>query len=228
MVEHGGGRFYVCREDETPARVAAAHGVATHALVLENRPLWGAALTSNARLELGTALRLPPKVSAARARARGGAQRGGARGGDGGEDGGEGGGEGGGGAPGQAREEEGEARREEGGGHRTSGGGADGLVVGAAVKAKFGGRGKFYPGKIEAVNADGTFVILFDDGDKEPIATREEIKLVVGEGGGPAVAAAIAGKRSLPEATEDNAEPPCGAAPASSAEAMQKLSLIHI
>ena len=76
VVEHGGGRFYVCREDETPARVAAAHGVATHALVLENRPLWGAALTSNARLELGTALRLPPKVSAARARAARAATRG--------------------------------------------------------------------------------------------------------------------------------------------------------
>ena len=100
--------------------------------------------------------------------------------------------------------------------------------MGAAVKAKFGGRGKFYPGKIEAVNADGTFVILFDDGDKEPIATREEIKLVVGEGGGPAVAAAIAGKRSLPEATEDDAEPPRGAAPASSAEAMQKRVVVRV
>ena len=99
--------------------------------------------------------------------------------------------------------------------------------MGAAVEAKFGGRGKFYPGKIEAVNADGTFVILFDDGDKEPIATREEIKLVVGEGGGPAVAAAIAGKRSLPEATEDDAEPPRGAAPASSAEAMQKRVVVR-
>ena len=47
-------------------------------------------------------------------------------------------------------------------------GGADGLVAGAKVEAKFGGKGKFYPGKIEAVNADGTFAILFDDGDKEP------------------------------------------------------------
>ncbi len=53
--------------------------------------------------------------------------------------------------------------------------------MGAAVEAKFGGRGEFYPGKIEAVNADGTFAILFDDGNEEPIATREEVKLVVGE-----------------------------------------------
>ena len=37
--------------------------------------------------------------------------------------------------------------------------------------------GEFYPGKIEAVTADGTFAILFDDGNEEPIATREEVKL---------------------------------------------------
>ena len=57
-------------------------------------------------------------------------------------------------------------------------GGAAGLVAGAKVEAKFGGKGKFYPGKIEAVNADGTFAILFDDGDKEPKALRENVKLV--------------------------------------------------
>ena len=55
---------------------------------------------------------------------------------------------------------------------------ADGLVKGAKVEAKFGGKGKFYPGTIQKVNADGTFAILFDDGDKEPKALREHVKLV--------------------------------------------------
>ena len=39
-------------------------------------------------------------------------------------------------------------------------------------------RAEFYPGEIKAVNADGTFTILFDDGDKEPSAIRENVKLV--------------------------------------------------
>ena len=59
-----------------------------------------------------------------------------------------------------------------------SSGAADGLVAGAKVEAKFGGKGKFYPGTIEAANSDGTFAILFDDGDKEPSAKPEHIKLV--------------------------------------------------
>ena len=58
-----------------------------------------------------------------------------------------------------------------------SSGAADGLVAGAKVEAKFGGKGKYYPGTIEAVNSDGTFAILFDDGDKEPKAKREDVKL---------------------------------------------------
>ena len=40
-------------------------------------------------------------------------------------------------------------------------------------RRKFGGKGKFYPGTIQKVNADGTFAILFDDGDKEPSAQPE-------------------------------------------------------
>ena len=60
-------------------------------------------------------------------------------------------------------------------------GGADGLVAGARVEAKFGGKGKFYPGKIEAVNADGTFAILFDDGGKEASAIPENVVPVVSE-----------------------------------------------
>ena len=54
----------------------------------------------------------------------------------------------------------------------------DGLVEGAKVKARFAGRGKHYPGTIEAVNADGTFAIRYDDGDKEAKAKREHVRLV--------------------------------------------------
>ena len=67
-----------------------------------------------------------------------------------------------------------------------SSGAADGLVAGAKVEAKFGGKGKFYPGTIEAANSDGTFAILFDDGDKEPSAKPEHVKLVVAPKPAPA------------------------------------------
>ena len=76
-------------------------------------------------------------------------------------------------------------------------GAADGLVAGAKVEAKFGGRGKFYPGTIEATNPDGTFAILFDDGDKEPKALREHVKLV-GAPSTPAPAAAPATPAAAP------------------------------
>ena len=56
--------------------------------------------------------------------------------------------------------------------------GSGGLKAGAKVEAKFGGKGKWYPGTIEAVNADGTFAILFDDGEKEPSAKPEDVRLV--------------------------------------------------
>ena len=70
--------------------------------------------------------------------------------------------------------------------------GANGLVAGAKVEAKFGGRGKFYPGTIEAANPDGTFAILFDDGDKEPSAKPEHVKLVGGSPTKPASPPALA------------------------------------
>ena len=56
------------------------------------------------------------------------------------------------------------------------------LVAGAKVEAKLGGKGKWYPGKIEAVNGDGTFAILFDDGDKEPSAKAADVRAVGGVG----------------------------------------------
>ena len=56
---------------------------------------------------------------------------------------------------------------------------AAGLVLDAKVEAKFVGKAKFYPGKIEAVNADGTFAILFDDGGNEASAIPENVVPVV-------------------------------------------------
>ena len=55
------------------------------------------------------------------------------------------------------------------------------LSVGAKVEAKFGGKGKFYPGTIEAANPDGTFAVLFDDGNKEPSAKPEHFKHIAGK-----------------------------------------------
>jgi hypothetical protein len=39
--------------------------------------------------------------------------------------------------------------------------------VGERVNARYKGDGNFYAGKIEAVNSDGTFVVHYDDGDKD-------------------------------------------------------------
>merc|ERR1712227_1165888 len=41
------------------------------------------------------------------------------------------------------------------------------LKRGDIVEARYGGKAKYYPGKISRVNADGTFDILYDDGDTE-------------------------------------------------------------
>ncbi|RYH29750.1 hypothetical protein EON65_07405, partial [archaeon] len=41
------------------------------------------------------------------------------------------------------------------------------LEEGSKVEANYGGKGRFFPGKITRVRADGTFDILYDDGDSE-------------------------------------------------------------
>ena len=55
---------------------------------------------------------------------------------------------------------------------------SSGLGAGSRVEAKFGGKGRWYPGKIDTVNADGTFAILFDDGDKAPSTKPEDVRPV--------------------------------------------------
>jgi len=56
-----------------------------------------------------------------------------------------------------------------------SGGGS--LAVGSRVEARWKG-GSYYPGKISAVNGDGTYCIDFDDGCKESQQLQADIKLL--------------------------------------------------
>ena len=49
---------------------------------------------------------------------------------------------------------------------------------GALVECRFGGRAKFYPGRIERVHDDGgTFDVLYDDGDRERGVARALVRL---------------------------------------------------
>ena len=41
------------------------------------------------------------------------------------------------------------------------------FAVGAAVEANYRGKGTYYPGQITALNDDGTFGVLYDDGEGE-------------------------------------------------------------
>ena len=65
--------------------------------------------------------------------------------------------------------------------------GSTALVVGDRVTARWT-NGSWYPGKISAVNADGTYNVNFDDGDKSknlPLAkVKRRVKSTGGGGGG--------------------------------------------
>lgn len=67
------------------------------------------------------------------------------------------------------------------------------FAVGAKVEANFGGKGKWYPGRVEAVNeALGTVDVLFDDGDRERGVTLRNVR-------SPASAAAERQQLTLPQ-----------------------------
>ena len=51
------------------------------------------------------------------------------------------------------------------------------LIVGARVEAQFRGRKRFYPGVVEEVRTDGTYAIMYDDGDYEAAVPLEYIRL---------------------------------------------------
>jgi hypothetical protein len=51
------------------------------------------------------------------------------------------------------------------------------FVEGSKVLARHGAGCNWYPGSITAVNADGTYALLYDDGDIETIRARYQIKM---------------------------------------------------
>lgn len=50
------------------------------------------------------------------------------------------------------------------------------LAVGDKVEARYYGSRKFHPASIQRINADGTYYVLFDDGDIMEYAERSDIK----------------------------------------------------
>jgi hypothetical protein len=51
------------------------------------------------------------------------------------------------------------------------------LAVGTTIEANFASEGQYFPGEIVKVNADGTYGILYDDGDRESKVRRDLIKV---------------------------------------------------
>ena len=62
-----------------------------------------------------------------------------------------------------------------GGGSDSDRGSSDKLREGDAVEARYRGREKYYPGKIDRDRRDGTYDISYDDGERE---TRVEERLI--------------------------------------------------
>ena len=54
--------------------------------------------------------------------------------------------------------------------------------VGDVVEANYGGKGKWYPGKIASANSNGTFDIEYDDGDSERGVTENRVRRSGGGG----------------------------------------------
>ncbi|CAM9116657.1 unnamed protein product, partial [Hapterophycus canaliculatus] len=71
------------------------------------------------------------------------------------------------------------------------------LTVGDKVEGRFGGGPRWFKATIERKNRDGTFSLLYIDGDKERAVERELIRKIDGGGSG--------GRRSEKENTRDNA-----------------------
>ena len=67
-----------------------------------------------------------------------------------------------------------------GGGSDSDRGSSDKLREGDAVEARYRGREKYYPGKIDRDRRDGTYDISYDDGERE---TRVEERLIRKKGG---------------------------------------------
>merc|ERR1711939_419568 len=55
--------------------------------------------------------------------------------------------------------------------------------VGTAIEARYNGKAKWYKGKISRVNANGTYDVLYSDGDKERGVKKHLIRKVGGSAG---------------------------------------------
>ncbi|CAH0364386.1 unnamed protein product [Pelagomonas calceolata] len=57
--------------------------------------------------------------------------------------------------------------------------GTTGLAVGTLVEAIYGDTDEWFPGTIEAANADGTYAVAYDDGDREPRVDAAFVRVVL-------------------------------------------------
>jgi hypothetical protein len=53
----------------------------------------------------------------------------------------------------------------------------DKLAAGTSIEARFGGSVTYYPGKIDKMNRNGTYSILYEDGDSESAVARDLIRI---------------------------------------------------
>ena len=59
-----------------------------------------------------------------------------------------------------------------------TGGAGGAFAVGAVVEARYGGGEEWYSGEITADNRDGTYALLYEDGDREAAVAAQHIRLV--------------------------------------------------
>jgi hypothetical protein len=52
------------------------------------------------------------------------------------------------------------------------------LEVGTAIEARFGGDEDYFAGRVETINGDGTYGVLYADGDSEGQVARDMIRVV--------------------------------------------------
>ena len=50
------------------------------------------------------------------------------------------------------------------------------MNVGEKVECRYGRGSQFFPGRVESIGSDGTFEIVYDDGDKESGVVRRRLK----------------------------------------------------
>jgi chloramphenicol 3-O-phosphotransferase len=61
---------------------------------------------------------------------------------------------------------------------------AAGFAEGDAVEGNFEGNGEWFPGRVSAAHADGTYDIDYDDGDRESRVAASRVRAAAAGGGG--------------------------------------------